>query len=93
MFGRNFDSSNPLDLITSPNDTGMNSQLLTELDTSDDEIPESVDDPHPLTKNADEWIDSIYYTRKNGKMTAIQNIKGNQEVQKKTYDLKVKRNR
>ena len=93
MFGRNFDSSNLLNLITSPNDPGMNSQMLTELDTSDEEIPECVDDPYDLPKNADEWIDSISSTRKNDKMTAIQNIKKNQKVQKKTYDLKVKRNR
>ena len=37
IFGRNFDSSNILNLITSPNGPGMNSQLLTELDTSDEE--------------------------------------------------------
>ena len=93
MFGRNFDSSNLLNLITSPNDPGMNSQMLTELDTSDEEIPECVDDPYDLPKNADEWIDSISSTRKNDKMTAILNINKNQKVQKKSYDLKVKRNR
>ena len=48
MFGRNFDSSNLLNLITSPNDPCMNSQMLTELDTSDEEIPECVDDPYDL---------------------------------------------
>ena len=89
MFGRNFDSSNLLNLITSPNDPGMNSQMLTELDTSDEEIPECVDDPYDLPKNADEWIDSISSTRKNDKMTAILNIKKNQKVQKKTYDPKL----
>ena len=93
MFGRNFDSSNLLNLITSPNDPGMNSQMLTELDTSDEEIPECVDDPYDLPKNADEWIDSISSTRKNDRMTAILNIKKSQKLQKKTYDLKVKRNR
>ena len=93
MFGSNFDSSNLLNLITSRNDRGMNSQMLTELDTSDEEIPECIDDPFDLPKNADEWIDSISSTRKNDMMTAIPNIKKNQKVQKKTYDLKVKRNR
>ena len=93
MFGRNFDSSSLLNFINSPNDPGMNSQMLTELDTSDEEIPECVDDPYDLPKNADEWIDSISSTRKNNKITAILNIKKNQKVQKKTYDLKVKRNR
>ena len=50
MFGGNFDSSNLLNLITSPNSPGMNSQLLTELDTSDEEIPECVDDLYDLPK-------------------------------------------
>ena len=89
MFGRNFDSSNLLNLITSPNYPGMNSQMLTELDTSDEKIPECVDDPYDLPKDADEWIDSISSIRKNDKMTAIQNIKKNQKVQKKSYHLKL----
>ena len=93
MFGRNFDSSNLLNLITSPNDPGINSQMLTELESSDEELPECVDDPYDLPKNDDEWIDTISSTRKNDKMTAIQNIKKNHKVQKKTYDSKVKRNR
>ena len=93
MFGRNFDSSNLLNLITSPNDPGINSQMLTELESSDEELPECVDDPYDLPKNDDEWIDTISSTRKNDKMTAIQNIKKNQKVQKKTYDSKVKHNR
>ena len=38
MFRRNFDSSDLLNLITSPNDSDMNLQMLTELDTSDEEI-------------------------------------------------------
>ena len=93
MFGRNFDSSNILNLITSPNDPGINSQMLTELESNDEELPECVDDPYDLPKNDDEWIDTISSTRKNDKMPAIQNIKKNQKVQKKTYDSKVKRNR
>ena len=93
MFGRNFDSSNLLNLITSSNDHGINSKILTELESSDKELPECVDDPYDLPKNDDEWIDTISSTRKNDKMTAIQNIKKNQKVQKKTYDCKVKRNR
>ena len=72
MFGRNFDSSNLLNLITSPNDPGINSQMLTELESSDEELPECVDDPYDLPKNDDEWIDTISSTRKNDKMTAIQ---------------------
>ena len=93
VFGRNFDSSNLLNLITSPNDPGINSQMLTELESSDEELPECVDHQCDLPKNDDEWIDTISSTRKNDKMTAIQNIKKNQKVQKKTYDSKVNRNR
>ena len=48
MFGRNFDSSNLMNHITSPNDPCMNSQWLTELYTYDEEIPECVDDPYDL---------------------------------------------
>ena len=49
MFGRNFDSSNLLNLITSPNDPGMNSQMLTEFDTSDEELPKS-NDPYQVPR-------------------------------------------
>ena len=89
MFGRNFYSSNLLNHATSPNNPDMKLQMLIEFDTSDEEIPRCVDDPYDLPKNDDDWIDSISSTRKNEKMTAIQNIKKNQHVQKKTYDLKV----
>ena len=58
----------------------MNSHMLTEL-TSDEELPES-NDPNQVPKNEDEWIESITSTRKNDKMTAIQNIKKNQKVHK-----------
>ena len=92
-FKRDIGYSNLLNLITSPNDPGINSQMLTELESSDEELPECVDDPYDLPKNDDEWIDTISSIRKNDKMTAIQNIKKNQKVQKKTYDSKVKRNR
>ena len=93
MLGRNFNSSNLLNLATSPNNPDMKLQMLNEFDTSDEEIPRCVDDPYDLPKNDDDWIDSISSTRKNEKKIAIQNIKKNQQVQKKTYDLKVKRKR
>ena len=64
MFGRNFDSSNLLNLITSPTDPGMNSHMLTEFDTSDEELPES-NNSYEILKNDDEWIESITSTRKN----------------------------
>ena len=50
---KKLDSFNLLNRITSPNKPGMISQMLTELDTSDEEIPECVDDPQDLPKNAD----------------------------------------
>ena len=74
MFGRNFDSSNLLNLITSPTDPGMNSHMLTEFETSDEELQVS-NDPYEVPKNEDEWIESITSTRKIDKITAIQNIK------------------
>ena len=43
MFGRNLNSSNLLNILTSPNAPAMNSQMLTKLDTSDEEIPEHVE--------------------------------------------------
>ena len=89
MFGRNFYSSNLLNHASSPNNPDMKLQMLIEFDTSDEEIPRCVDDPYNLPKDDDDWIDLITSTRKNEKMTAIQNIKKNQHVQKKTYDLKV----
>ena len=66
--------------------------MLKEIETSDEELQER-NDPYEVPKNDDEWIESITSTRKNDKMTAIQNIKKNQKVQKITYDLNVKRNR
>ena len=50
MSGRNFDPSNLLNHITSPNDPGMNSHMLTEFDSSDEELPES-NDPYEICKN------------------------------------------
>ena len=37
----------------------MKSQMLTELDTYAEEIPECVDDPYELIKNDDEKIDLL----------------------------------
>ena len=81
MFQRNFDSSNPLNLITSPTDPGMNSHKLTEFETSDEKLPES-NDSYEVPKNYDEWIESITSTRMNDEMTAIQNINKNQKFKR-----------
>ena len=53
MFGRNFDLSNLLNLITSPTDPGMNSHMLTEFETSYEESPVR-NDPYEVPKNEDE---------------------------------------
>ena len=81
-----------LNLITSPNNPGTSTHMMSELDSSDDEFPEIIEGPYELPKNDNEWIDSISSTRKNDRMTAIQNIKENQKVQKKTYDRNTKLN-
>ncbi|KAI6660170.1 hypothetical protein LOD99_10511 [Oopsacas minuta] len=97
MFGRDFDSSNLLNLITSP----TNPRLLTEADISEAEVSEDeniqmdANEPRsfdfPIIDN--EWIENLSSTRKADRMTAIENIKAGQKVQKKTYDSKVKHNR
>ena len=72
-----FDSSNLLNLITSPTDPGMNSHMLTEFETTDEGLPEG-NDPYEVSKDDDdEWIESITSIRKDDKMTAIQNVKKN----------------
>ncbi|KAI6658831.1 hypothetical protein LOD99_15156 [Oopsacas minuta] len=45
----------------------------------------------PIIDN--EWIENLSSTRKADRMNAIENIKADQKVQKKTYDSKVKHNR
>ncbi|KAI6655698.1 hypothetical protein LOD99_1838 [Oopsacas minuta] len=97
MFGRDFDSSNLLNLITSPTNPG----LLTEADISEAEVSEDeniqmdANEPHPFDFPIidNEWIENLSSTRKADRMTAIENIKAGQKVQKKTYDSKVKHNR
>ena len=59
------------------------------LNTSDEEIPEYVDDPYDLPNNADEWIDSISSTRKNDKMTAIQTPRKIKKLNKKLMTSKL----
>ncbi|KAI6655338.1 hypothetical protein LOD99_2173 [Oopsacas minuta] len=45
----------------------------------------------PIIDN--EWIENLSSTRKADRMTAIENIKAGQRVQKNTHDSKVKHNR
>ncbi|KAI6659871.1 hypothetical protein LOD99_14211 [Oopsacas minuta] len=94
MFGRDFDSSNLLNLITPPTNHG----LLTEADISKAEVSEEeniqidANEPRPFDFPIidNEWIENLSSTRKADRMTAIENIKAGQKVQKKTYDSKVK---
>ena len=48
--------SNLLNFTTSPNDAGMNVQLVTELESSDDEVLECVDDLYEIPKNDDNGL-------------------------------------
>ncbi|KAI6652983.1 hypothetical protein LOD99_4060 [Oopsacas minuta] len=88
MFGRDFDSSNLLNLITSPTNPG----LLTEADISEAEVPEDENiqmdanetRPFDFPIIDNEWIENLSSTRKADRMTAIENIKAGQKVQKKT---------
>ena len=48
-------------LITSPNDPGMSSHILTEFDTSNEELLEG-NDPYEVAKNDNAWIVSITST-------------------------------
>ena len=99
MFGRDFDSSKLLNLITSPNNPAFKPQPTIETKTElshPNLTPMDIDeitDPYELPNNDNEWVETIAATRKTDKKNAKQNIKKEQKVQKKTYDRKVKRNR
>ncbi|KAI6661836.1 hypothetical protein LOD99_9790 [Oopsacas minuta] len=97
MFGRDFDSSNLLNLITSPTNPGLLTEVvISEAEVSEDEnIQMDANEPRPFDFPIidNEWIENLSSTRKADRMTAIKNIKAGQKVQKKTYDSKVKHNR
>ena len=97
MFGREFDSSKLLNLVTS-----SNSPCLTNTIDSDTELsppnstPMDIDeiaDPYEMPNENNDWAEIKAVSRKSDIATAIGNIKKEQKVQKTTYDRKVKRNR
>ena len=50
-------------------------------------------DDYELQNLENEWIDQIEENRSRERVSAKSNIKKEQNIQKKTYDRKVKRNR
>ena len=50
-------------------------------------------DDYELQNLENEWIDQIEGNRSRERVSAMSNIKKEQNIQKKTYDRKVKRNR
>ncbi|KAI6646997.1 hypothetical protein LOD99_8996 [Oopsacas minuta] len=96
MFGRDFYSSNLLNLIT----TSTNPGILTEADISEAEVSEDeniqmdANEPRPFDFPIidNEWIENLSSTRKADRMNAIENIKAGPNVQKNTYNSKVKHN-
>ena len=101
MFGRDYDSSNLLNLITSSSNNDDRSEPNEDGCTSDpgcpqrDAIPMAIDeaDPYELPNNDDEWMQEIDETRDTDRMFAIDNIKKEQKIQKRNFDRKLKRNR
>ncbi|KAI6647701.1 hypothetical protein LOD99_8542 [Oopsacas minuta] len=86
MFWSDFDSSNLLNLITSPTNTGLLTEAdISEAEVSDDEnIQIDTTEPRlfdfPIIHN--EWIENLSSIRKADRMNAIENIKAGQKVQK-----------
>ena len=101
MFGRDFDSSKLLNLITFPPDSDIQSQPTIESDadlsqpnlTPIDIAEFELSNPYEPPNSDDEWVNTIADTREKAKKIAIDNIKKEQKIQKITYDRKVKRNR
>ena len=95
MFGRDSDSSNLLNLITSTSKSSPTPEDNIE-DASDLEIPhiatEAVD-PFEVPNDDNEWMKVIDETRMIDRNFAIASIKEEQKTQKRIFDRKVKRNR
>ena len=89
MFGRDYDSSNLLNLITSSSNNNDRSEPNEYGCTSDpgspqlDTIPMTIDeaDPYELPNNDDEWMQEIDETHDTDRMFAIDNIK-NEQIKK-----------
>ena len=99
MFGREFDSSKLLNIVTSPTNPSLNSQPIIESDTElspPNSTPMDIDgiaDPYEIPNKDNEWEETVAVSRKTDITIAMKNIKKEQNIQKTTYDRKVKRNR
>ena len=95
MFGRDYDSSNLLNLITSTSKSSPSPEDNIE-DASDLEIPHTATeagDPFEVPNDDNEWMTVIDETRTIDRNFAIASIKEEQKTQKRIFDRKVKRNR
>ena len=95
MFGRDYDSSNLLNLITSTSKSSPTPEDNIE-DASDLEIPHiatEAADPFEVPNDDNEWMTVIDETRMIDRNFAIASIKEEQKTQKRIFDRKVKRNR
>ena len=99
MFGREFDSSKLLNIVTSPTNPSLNSKPIIESDTElspPNSTPMDIDDladPYEILNKDNEWEETVVVSRKTDITIAMKNIKKEQNIQKTTYDRKVKRNR
>ena len=96
MFGRDYDSSNLLNLITSTSTSKPSLNPLENIeDASDPEISQNTTketDPYQ-PRDENEWIKVIDENRTTDRKLAIVSIKEEQKTQKRIFDRKVKRNR
>ena len=99
MFGREFDSSKLLNIVTSPTNPSLNAKPIIESDTElspPNSTPMDIDDladPYEIPNKDNEWEETVAVSRKTDITIAMKNIKKEQNIQKTTYDRKVKRNR
>ncbi len=99
MFGREFNSSKLLNIVTSPTNPSLNSKPIIESDTElspPNSTPMDIDDladPYEIPNKDNEWEETVAVSRKTDITIAMKNIKKEQNIQKTTYDRKVKRNR
>ena len=97
MFGRDYDSSNLLNLVTSTSTSKPSLNPLENIeDASYPEISQNTTketDPYQLPRDENEWIKVIDENRTTDWKLSIVSIKEEQKTQKRIFDRKVKRNR
>ena len=93
MFSREFDSSKLLNIVTSPTNLSLNSQPIGHIILSPNSTPMDIDDiadPNEIPNEDNKWEETVavsYIT------IGIENIKKRHNIQKTTYDRKVRHNR